>query len=333
VGDADIARVFPDVVRHAESPLLRTAPAPLYLLSRLTRARGIKVALSGEGADEVFGGYDLFKDTAVRLFCLRQPGSTRRPRLFDRLYGQQERSGRGGEFWRHYFLNTGSPDDPLFSHLPRFRLTEWIKGFYAREFVDRLQGEQVDALGELRASLPADLRRWSPLARAAYLEMATFLSPYLLAAQGDRMAMAHGVELRVPFLDHRVTEFAARLPERSKLRGLRDKALLRRWAARHLPTSVARRPKQAYGAPNVTPFFGPQAPPYVAEALDPARIRRRGIFDAEAVTGLVRRCRAGGSLGAREGQALVGVLSTELWCRTFIDVPTPYAAVAAHHGS
>jgi asparagine synthase (glutamine-hydrolysing) len=120
------------------------------------------------------------------------------------------------------------------------------------------------------------------------------------------------------------------MPETSKLRGLHDKALLRRWAANYLPSSVARRPKQAYGAPNVTPFIGPQAPPYVAELLDPAQIRRRGIFDADAVTGLVRRCRAGGTLGAREGQALVGILSTELWCRTFIDLPAPHSAAATH---
>src|SRR5439155_929314 len=86
IGAGDIARVFPEVVRHAETPLLRTAPAPLYLLSRLTREHGIKVVLTGEGSDEVFLGYDLFKETLVRLFCLRQPDSQWRPRLFDRLY-------------------------------------------------------------------------------------------------------------------------------------------------------------------------------------------------------------------------------------------------------
>src|SRR5205807_6605264 len=107
IGAEDIARVFPDVVRHAETQLLRTAPAPLYLLSRLTREQGIKVVLSGEGSDEIFFGYDLFKETAVRLFCLRQPDSRRRPRLFDRLYGYLPPQTRKGDFWLRFFLDAG----------------------------------------------------------------------------------------------------------------------------------------------------------------------------------------------------------------------------------
>jgi asparagine synthase (glutamine-hydrolysing) len=319
ITDADIGRVFPEVVWHAETPLLRTAPAPLFLLSRLVRERGTKVVLSGEGADEVFGGYDLFKDTAVRLFCLRQPGSALRPRLFDRLYRQDAPERRGADFWRQYFLAAGPPDDPLFSHLPRFRQAEWLRGFYAPEFAARLAADRVDPLEELRAELPAAFARWTPMARAAYLEMVTLLSPYLLAAQGDRMAMAHGVELRVPYLDHRVAEFAAALPDTSKLRALRDKRLLRRFAARALPATVARRPKQPYRAPSVAPFLGAAAPAWVAEALEPESVRRTGIFDPRAVAPLVARCRAGAAPSTREGQALVAILSSQLWSHAFID--------------
>jgi asparagine synthase (glutamine-hydrolysing) len=325
VNSGDIARVFPDVVWHAETPLLRTAPAPLFLLSKLARDRGIKVVLSGEGADEVFGGYDLFKETAVRLFCLRHPTSTSRPRLFDRLYAHESPGPRGSDFWRRYFLAAGGPEDPLFSHLPRFRLTEWIKGFYSREFRDTLRAERVDPLEELRAGLPERFARWSSHARAAWLEMTTLLTPYLLAAQGDRMAMAHGVELRVPYLDHRVVEFAARLPASSKLRGLRDKVLLRRWATRVLPPPIARRPKQPYRAPGVAPFFGPNAPEYVADLLESSQLARTGIFDPVAVGGLVRRCRAGTTIGTRESQALVAILSTELWHRAFLGAGAPRA--------
>lgn len=329
IGDGDIGRVFPDVVWHAETPLLRTAPAPLYLLSQLTRERGIKVVLSGEGSDEVFWGYDLFKDTAVRLFCLRQPASTVRPRLFDRLYAQDAPDGRGADFWRKYFLAAGTADDPLFSHLPRFRSAAWLKGFYARDFAAQLTRERVDPLAELRDDLPPAFDRWSPLARAAYLEMTTLLQGYLLSSQGDRMAMAHGVELRVPYLDHRLVEFADRLPEGSKLRGLRDKSILRRWAASVLPPAFARRPKHAYRAPGVSAFFGPGAPPYVTDLLDEGALRRTGVFDPAAVAGLVRRCRSGVPIGTRESQALVAVLSTQLWHRAFIDVPASGPARAA----
>ncbi len=315
----DIAAVFPDVVRHAETPLVRTAPAPLYLLSRLTKERGISVTLSGEGADELFYGYDLFKETVVRLFCLRQPDSRVRPRLFDRLYPYLAPGGRAGEFWRRSFLTASAPDDLLFSHLPRIRLTSWIKDFYSPEFRARLG--DWNALTAARDALPPDFERWSALAKAAYLEMVTLLSPYLLASQGDRMAMAHGVELRVPFLDHRLFEFAAALPDRCKLRGLEEKAILRSWADAVVPPALARRPKQPYRAPDVPAFFGPRSPEYVRDLLDPETVSRGGVFDAQAVAGLVRRCRSGVASGVREGQALVAVLSTALWQQQFLQAP------------
>src|SRR5439155_932560 len=99
---------------------VRTAPAPMYLLARLTREHDIKVVLTGEGSDELFLGYDLFKETALRLFCLRQPQSRLRPRLFERLYPYLDPAARRGDFWRRFFLDAGTTDDPLFSHLPRF---------------------------------------------------------------------------------------------------------------------------------------------------------------------------------------------------------------------
>ena len=311
IGASDIGQVFPEVVRHAETPLVRTAPAPLYLLARLARRNGISVVLTGEGADELFFGYDLFKEVEVRSFCLRQPRSTRRPLLFDRLYPYLGGGGRAGEFWRAFFLQNADPADPLFSHMPRFRLTSWIKDFYAPDHRDALEG--FDPLEELRRSVPDDFARWGPLARAAWLEMTTLLPSYLLSAQGDRMAMAHGVEGRFPFLDHRLFEYAAALPARSKLRGLHEKDVLRRWAADLLPPEVAQRPKQPYRAPDVPAFFGEHAPEYVDELLASDAVRAAGIFDPAAVGGLVRRCRAGRATGFRENQALVAVLSTQLW--------------------
>jgi asparagine synthase (glutamine-hydrolysing) len=323
-----IARVFPEVVRHVETPLVRTAPAPLYLLAQLTREAGIKTVLTGEGSDEVFLGYDLFKETKVRLFCLRQPQSRARPALFDRLYpylGER----RGGEFWRRFFLTAGMPDDPLFSHLPRFGLTARIKEFYAPE--TRAALRDFAALAELRASLPAGFGRWDPLHRAAYLEVTTLLSSYLLSSQGDRVAMAHAVEGRFPFLDHRLFEFAAALPPGSKLRGLREKEILKRWARSVVPREVADRHKQPYRAPDVPAFFGAERPDYVADLLAPDAIRRVGLFEPAAVAGLVRRCEAGRATGFAESQALVAILSTQLWHETFFRNPVSPAADSLRH--
>jgi asparagine synthase (glutamine-hydrolysing) len=325
IGAHEIAAAFPDVVAHTETPLVRTAPAPLYLLSRVTRDHGIKVVLTGEGADELFLGYDLFKETAVRLFCLRQPASRWRPLLFDRLYHHLPGKGRGGEFWRRFFLTAGSPEDPLFSHLPRFLLTARIKELYASGMREMLEG--VDVMDELRASLPAEFSGWSPLNRAAYLELVTLLSPYLLSSQGDRMGLAHSVEGRFPYLDHRLFEFTAALPTRSKLRGLKEKEILRRWAAGRMRLPTVDRAKQPYRAPDVPAFFGPAEPAYVADALAPEALARAGVFDPRAVAGLARRCRAGLATGFRESQAMIAVLSTQLWHGAFMERPASGAAL------
>jgi len=316
ISQGTVAECFPDVLYHTETPLIRTASAPLFLLAQLTRENDIKVVLTGEGSDEVFLGYDLFKETVVREFCLRQPQSETRPRLFDRLYPYLGGKDRAGEFWRKFFLSAGLPSDPLFSHMPRFLLTSRIKDFYAGDMQEAVMG--YDALAELRDELPDEFANWSSLHRAAYLEATTLLSSYLLSSQGDRMAMAHGIEGRFPFLDHRLFEFAAALPTRSKLRGLREKDILRRWAAGLVPPSVHERPKQPYRAPDIPAFFGAEQPSYVEEQLSYEALTTSSIFDPDSVAGLVRRCTSGRATGFRENQAMVAILSTQLWYSRFV---------------
>ena len=320
-----IAAAFPDVIRHTETPLVRTAPVPMYHLAKLTRERGIKVVLTGEGADELFLGYDLFKEVSVRLFAGRHPESTARAALFDRIYKYLP-GASGGEFWKKFFTDAGSPDDPLFSHLPRFQLTSRIKDFYGASM---RAGATRDPLVELRDGLPAAFGAWSPLNRAAYLEMKTLLSPYLLSSQGDRMGMAHAIEGRYPFLDHRLYEFAARLPTSSKLLGLKEKEILRRWAKEIVPPSIRTRGKQPYRAPDAPSFFGPGAPAWVEDVLSAERVREYGYFEPAAVDGLARRARRGQATGFRENQAIVAVLSTQLWHEQFLRGTAPRALPAS----
>jgi asparagine synthase (glutamine-hydrolysing) len=194
--------------------------------------------------------------------------------------------------------------------------TAAVKAFYRQEVAAEIGS--TAALARLRSELPPAFGRWSRLERAAWLEVATLLEPYLLSSQGDRVAMAHGVEGRFPFLDHRVFAHSVRLAETDKLDGMREKAALRRIAAKVLPPGIAERPKQAYRAPEVAPFFGPQAPEWVEDALSPAGLDESAIWDSERVAGLLRRCRAGRATGMRESMALVGILSTQLWHREFV---------------
>jgi asparagine synthase (glutamine-hydrolysing) len=169
----------------------------------------------------------------------------------------------------------------------------------------------------MRAALPAAFDGWSPLERAGYLEQMTLLEPYLLAAQGDRVAMAHGVEGRFPFLDHRVFEAAASLTPSRKLDGMRDKVALREMASGLLPREVVSRAKQPYRAPEVAPFLTGTPPAWVAEHLSDGALRATGIFDEGRVAAVLRRCRARRAPSYRDGMALVGVLSTQVWHQQF----------------
>lgn len=315
---ADIGRMFPDVVRHTERPVLRTAPAPLFALSRLVRQNGFKVVLTGEGADEVFAGYDIFKEAKLRRFCAAQPQSRRRPLLFGRLYPYLPALRGQSQSYREAFFAAGldSIADPLFSHLPRFRTTAGAKAFFSADL--RTQLGRYDALAELRERLPQDFARWHPLSQAQYLETAHLLPGYILSSQGDRVAMAHAVEGRFPFLDHRVVEFAARIPPRLKLRALREKHILREGMRGLLPPAIGNRPKQPYRAPDSQSFVGASAPAYVGESLNAPAVAAAGYFDPRAVEKLARKCANQSFLGFRDNMAFVGVLSTQLWHRAFV---------------
>ena len=310
---ADIAWRFPDVIRHTERPVLRTAPAPLYLLSRHVRSSGFKVVVTGEGADEVLGGYDIFKEAKVRRFWARRPASRWRPLLLSRLYPYLEGVQRQPQAYLQAFFGTGleSVDDPLFSHLPRFRLTARAKAFFSADLRAELRG--YDAMAELRESLPPEFGAWHPLSQAQYLETAHLLPGYILSSQGDRVAMANAVEGRFPFLDHRVVELAARIPPRLKLKGLREKHILKRAVGKYLPAAIAERPKQPYRSPESECFTGAGAPEYVRSLLSPAALARSGLFDPAAVEKLASKCdRASGRIGIGDNMALVGILSTQL---------------------
>jgi asparagine synthase (glutamine-hydrolysing) len=315
VGRGDIAAAFPDVVWHAERPLLRTAPAPLFLLSRLVRAAGIKVVLTGEGADEMFAGYDLFREAKVRRFWGRRPGSSLRPRLLDRLYPWLARSpGAQRAIAREFFGRDRERwAEPGFSHQVRWRSAAALQRLFSAGV--REAAQRVDVVARLLASLPADFPRWSFLAQDQYLETRTLLSGYLLASQGDRMLMAHSVEGRFPYLDVEVVDLAASLAPDLKLRGLDEKHVLKRVAAGLIPPAVLRRPKQPYRAPDALSFVGPDAPGWVADVVSPRAVRDAGVFDPRAVERLWSKCRGAGAASPfsnSDNMALVGVLSTGL---------------------
>lgn len=317
----DIQAALPDVIWHGESPLVRTAPAPLFLLSRLVRDSGIRVVLSGEGADEWLAGYDIFKEDKVRRFWARQPQSAARPKLLSRIHPYAATSGQKDSplwqaFWKRGMTET---DDPFYAHRIRWQNTAWTQRLLAPDVRSAANAQAFDEV--ISAHLPAGWSRWSPLARTQWTEIAAFMSPYLLTSQGDRVAMANSIEVRYPFLDPEVDDLCAALPDRVKMLGLRDKLALRRVASRLLPAEIFHRPKRPYRAPMTTALFGAQAPAYVRDLLSEESLNRYGLVDAAGVAALAAKAHRtdGRMAGEREEMALVGVLTLQMLARNVLD--------------
>jgi len=316
-----IGKSFSDVVWHCEKPILRTAPVPLYHLSEVVRQNGVKVVLTGEGADEVFGGYDIFRETLVRRFWAKRPSSRLRPLLTGRLYPDIFRDPKLGAtlqaFFRVGLENTG---DPFYSHRIRWENTKRTKTFFSEDLRNALGS--YDAEEELRASLPASFSFWDPLSKAQYLEMAIFLSNYLLSSQGDRVAMAHSVEIRLPFLDYRIIEFMAKVIPRWKIRGLREKYLLKRIFRGMLPGPILDRPKHPYRAP-IRQCLLPRNGAGIPEPLSERALEKAGLFDPRKVGMLIRKMKAVPEASEVDSMALAGILSAQLVHERFVDRFSP----------
>lgn len=314
-----IAEVFPDVIRHTEKPVLRTAPAPLFLLSRLVRNSGYKVVVTGEGSDEVLGGYDIFKETKIRRFWESRPDSKMRPILLRRLYPYLQNMQNQPDAYRKAFfhIDVDTTLQPFFSHIPRWQLTAKLKTFFSDAVLSEIGADS--GYSKVKSQMPKSYASWDSFCQAQYLEAKCLLPGYILSSQGDRMAMAHSVEGRFPFLDHRVVEFASRLPSSMKMKVLNEKYLLKRCAAGLIPQSVAKRHKQPYRAPEACSFLQPAAREYMDELLSPEQIRRDGIFDAPAVAMLQNKFRKGAAIGIKDNMGLVGIVSTQLLMHQFIN--------------
>jgi len=319
VSAADIGQAFPKAVWHAESPMVRTAPVPMMLLAQSVRAQGIKVVLTGEGADETLAGYDLFREARVRRFWARAPSSRMRPALLQRLYPYLGASPTACAAYAQKFFGQelDCADRPGFGHWPRWQTTRRALQFLNPDVRKSLE---FDYKAAAQALLPDGHEKWDALSVDQYIEARTLLSGYLLSSQGDRVALAHSVETRVPFLDLKVIEYANRLPSRYKLMGLKEKYILKALGRGRIPDSVRERQKQPYRAPDSQSFFHKGVPdPCVAEAFEKKRLQEVGYFDVESACKLFDKCRRGKTIGFADNMAFVAIYSTMLLHEQFIE--------------
>lgn len=310
----DLVEAFPAAVRHAEVPSFRTAFVPMYLLSRHARDHGVRAVLTGEGADEVFFGYSIFRDTTLRLSWADLGVEEKRERL-GRLYPELAHFG-------------ASHTTQLMGLFQQYAV-ERVPGLFSHEmrlqngrFAARLLAERADPSAGLSAYLADRSDFWplDPLRRAQWLEFETLLAGYLLSTQGDRMSLAHGVENRCPFLDPDVVALGRAIDlERGDERDI-EKATLRAAFADSLPPAVLGRRKHPYRAPGVAAFQR-HRPDYLEAVLSEGELARVGLLDVRFASRLARKVLSSplDQVSTQEEQAFCLLLSTVLLHRFFVE--------------
>lgn len=307
----DVVDLFEKVIWHTEVPVLRTAPFPMYKLSELVKSHNIKVVITGEGADEILGGYNIFKETIIRQFWAKYPQSKIRPLLLKRLYPYLPQINEGGVGMLKLFFGykLSDTDSPVYSHLLRWKNTSRISNFFSDEFKEQMG--HVNLVEDYAKRISSSVSGFTSLAKAQYIESDIFMKGYLLSSQGDRVSMANSVEGRYPFLDHRLVEFCSTLPDQLKISGLDEKYLLKKVVKNSIPASVLKRPKQAYRAP-VSQALLYDKTGFVDEHLSPHKIKNAGFFDIKSVDKLMHKLKLGNGNNEVENMALMGILSTQV---------------------
>jgi asparagine synthase (glutamine-hydrolysing) len=204
-----------------------------------------------------------------------------------------------------------------YSHVPRWNTTSKIKNFFSDSLKDTLSHYQCSS--ELSPFLAAEENAYDDVSLAQHLEIKTLMSCYLLSSQGDRVAMAHSIEGRYPFLDHRVIEFCCKLPPAVRMRVLTEKYILKESMKGLLPASILKRSKQPYRAPDARSFFDKKSPDYVETLLSEDNLHKTGYFSPKSVSALAKKCRLNPVLGFKDNMAIVGIISTLLLHHLFVD--------------
>jgi asparagine synthase (glutamine-hydrolysing) len=316
----DVASIFPEVVFHCEAPLFRAAPAPMYLLAKAVREAGIKVVLTGEGADEAFLGYGVFREALFRrdfmTFFDDDSRIAELARLHPYLTHFHERNAR--TLLGFYREHLAEEVPGLFSHEPRFALGRFALRLLGGRTPSRANASR--RLSEWMNAVHPGFRDASMLERARALEYVSLLGGYLLASQGDRMTSAHGVEGRYPFTDHNVVELALAIPTDALLREGVEKAVLRSAFRDALPSSVARRPKNPYRSADASAFLHGPRLEWLEELLRPQSLAGSNILEPNLSLRFIERLKGlpPDAISPREDQAFVLLVSTLLLETQFV---------------
>ncbi len=287
---------LPRIVWYMDEPVGNEASLPLYLISEFAR-RKVTVALSGEGADEILGGYDMYRIMLAYESLNRLPLSGFAGRMLQRFAGEGKLQKYGGML--------GVPLEARYGGVSRIFPPERIGMIMTN--APRGPVSPIPELYRQSQGIPS-------LARMNFVDLKTWLPDDLLV-KADRMSMATSLELRVPFLDHKVVEFALRLPSRLKVRGNTPKYLLKRYMEPILPHAIVHRTKKGFPIP-VKTWFRKDLAGFAREMLlDPAGPTRE-FLESKAVADVLD------SHQQRDrSPEIYTLLVFDQWCRTFVKAP------------
>ena len=320
VDAARMAAGLEEMVYQLDEPLADPAPLNVLYISRLAREQGIKVLLSGAGGDDLFTGYRRHLALRSERVWAWLPRHLRIQ--LRQLTGQLPARHPFGRRLRKAFSGAHLDGDARLVHYFRWIERSDLYALYTPSFRSALgQAQAEDPMLAFLADLP---KGTPPLERMLALEQRFFLTDHNLTYT-DKMSMAAGVEVRVPFLDLDLVDFAARIPSQYKQRGREGKWVLKKAMEPYLPHDVIYRPKSGFGAP-LRRWLRVEMRDWLADALSPERLQKRGLFDPQAVQRLMA-ANAEGKLDA--SYTLLSLACIEIWCRYFIDSPTRYPSTAA----
>ncbi|MEB3200910.1 MAG: asparagine synthase-related protein [Synechococcaceae cyanobacterium] len=323
----EVVRVDPEamasglaaMVAQLDEPLADPAPLNVLAICSLARQQGLKVLLSGAGGDDLFTGYR--RHRALRL----QQRSDWLPRRLGRrlapLAARLDQRRALGRRLRRLSEGLGLRGDERLVQAFRWARRDDLEPLYSPDFRAALQAAEVRAEAPLLEFLAGYPEVRDPLDRLLLLEQRFFLADHNLLYT-DKMSMAVGVEVRVPFLDPELVAHAASLPATFKQRGACGKWVLKQAMAPLLPARVIHRPKAGFGAP-LRRWLRGELRPLLQDLLSPASLARRGLFAPAPVQALIRADAEGLVDGS---YTLLSLMCIELWCRHCLDagsIPSP----------
>lgn len=296
----DGTKLVRDIVRHIEQPFTRPSIFPLYNLAQFVKGLDLKVVLSGEGSDELFGGYTNYKIAKLRSFYKRHPRFNNILIPLLKMYGT---------------------DIDLNANDLQIKNSRKISGFTSILNYDIQRKITNDSQEQLLTDFGAvDFFDWSPLRSAQYFDFKTLLTGYTLCSEGDRITMASGVECRYPFLDPEVVEFAITLPDSLKLRGLNEKYILKKVASKYLPEEIVNRKKFAFYAPfDISNIINDEV---LANYLSTEKIDQFGIFDSTEIEKIKIMMQYDINFQQRTWWYFLAILTTQVLYDEFINKAT-----------